>query len=379
MTAYQWVDDGNRLSTLVSAWQQQPFVVLDTEFVRRRTYYAELGLLQIAVDDGCYLIDPLPIAELGDILRPLLTDPTVEKVFHSGEEDLEILGLLMNEPLQGGVDTQIGWGMVSGDAGVGYARLMSEQLGVDVPKDQTQSNWLLRPLSEKQCQYAINDVQYLYRFYPHLRASLVEQGRLDWVREDVDRQARKILDRQDHQYYLNLRQAWKLTGNRLWLLQQLAERREQRCQILNVNRKALISDPDLVTLAQKRPKDIAAISALTDIRPSVLRHEGEWIEALIAQSQEVTSDQYPAPIPAPLPREWTDDFQSVRARVRQIAQEFKLPPEYLARKKDLEALVKAAHDGNWGDWPESWYGWRRAVFAEAVEAALKARLAREVT
>lgn len=375
MTNYEWVDSATRLSELVAAWRDCESIVLDTEFVRRRTYYAELGLLQVAAADGLYLIDPLTIDDLGDRLRPILTDPAVEIVFHSGEEDLEILGLMLGEPVKSGVDTQLGWGFVSGESSVGYARLMTEQLGVDVPKDQTQSNWVARPLTEKQCQYAVNDVLYLQRFYPGLREQLVAKSRLDWVKEDVDRIARKVLERDDSRYYLNIRQAWKLKGNRLWLLQQLAIQREQKCQALNLNRKALISDNDLMLLAQQRPRDVAAISALTEIKPSVLRRESDWILRLIAESHTVESSQYPGPVQGPMPRELADDWQSIRSRMREIADAEGIPAEYLARKKDLETYIQSALKGQWDAIPDSWLGWRWSLFGEPLQKALQDRIA----
>ncbi|MEX0584900.1 MAG: hypothetical protein WEB07_03970, partial [Natronospirillum sp.] len=320
MSSFEWVSSSTRLSELVDLWLQKDFVVLDTEFIRRRTYYAELGLLQVADGEGYYLIDPLAIADLADLLRPLLVSERVEKVFHSGEEDLEILGLLLGEPLRYGMDTQLAWGFITSDASVGYARMVETELGVEVPKDQTQSNWLQRPLSEQQCQYAVNDVVYLYQLYPALRSRLQALGRHEWVREDVDRIARKVLERQAEDYYQNLRQAWSLTGKRLWLLQQLAAERERRCQALNVNRKALISDPDVALLAEKRPSDLGHIASLTAISPSVLRRESDWIIALIERSQHVTKADYPEQVQGPLPREYADDFQSVRQHLQQIAE-----------------------------------------------------------
>lgn len=374
MTDWTWVDNGSQLDDLVAQWLALDTLILDTEFVRRRTYYAGLGLIQVSAGDQYFLIDPLAIERLGDRLRPVLTDPGIEKVLHSGEEDLEILGLLMGEPVQGAVDTQLGWGFCGGEASVGYARLMSEQLGVHVPKGQSQSDWLARPLTDEQCRYAVDDVVHLSRFYPSLREQLVANGRLDWVREDMARQARKVLDRRDDDYYLNLRQAWQLKGNRLWLLQQLAAQREQRCQALDVNRKALVSDQDLITLAEKRPADSQAIDRLTDIRPSVLRREGPWILALIAESHTVSRESYPARIQGPLPKEWSDDFQSIRAHLSQIAAEEGIPREYLARKKDLEAFVCQAHEGDLDTIPTAWEGWRWALFGRRLQDVLRARL-----
>ncbi|TGG95546.1 hypothetical protein E4656_03775 [Natronospirillum operosum] len=374
MTDYTWINTPEALADCVTRLRRQPFVAIDTEFFRERSYYPALGLLQIADAEGCMLIDPLELDGLADLLRPWLTDPACEKVFHSGEEDLEILGRLLGEPVQGVMDTQLIQGFVTGEASMGYARMVAERLDIEVPKDQTRSNWLQRPLSEQQCQYAVNDVTYLYRLYPAMRQALVDLDRLSWLQEDTDRLASRVLQRDDSQYYLQLRQAFELNGNRLWLLQQLAQKREERCRILDRNRKAVVSDPDLVTLAQKRPDSLDRISQVTEIRPGVLRHEGDWMLALIQASHTVDSSQYPERIQPPLPRALTDHFQSMRAVLTELAKEQGLPREYLTRKRDLERFVLERSQGHAAYVPAAWSGWRWALFGDLLSERLQQRL-----
>lgn len=370
-----WIERSDQLREQVSTWLQSPFVALDTEFVRERTYYPGLGLIQLAVADEVCLVDPLAIDDLADILRPLLVSTEVEKVFHAGEEDLEIFGSLLEEPVRAVMDTQLMLGFVTGEASVGYARLVESRLGEHVPKDQTRSNWLQRPLSARQCEYAANDVRWLQRLYPELRQQVAAKGRIDWVREDTDRLAAKVLARDNQQYYLGLRQAHDLRGNRLWLLQQLAARREARCQALDVNRKALISDNDLITLARKRPDSIAAISELTEIRPGVLRREAQWVLELIKASHTVTASQYPARIQEPLPRDYMDHFQALRAVMSEQARQHGLPREYLMRKRDLENFLLRRIRGDADFVPSAWEGWRWTLFGSALEEKMTQRLA----
>lgn len=371
---YQWVDDQQELTACVARWQQQPFIAIDTEFFRERTYYPALGLIQVADTAGIYLVDPLEMTDLASILGPLLLSTTTEKVFHSGEEDLEIFGRLLGEPIQGVMDTQLMLGFTTGEASVGYARLVEARLGEHVPKDQTRSNWLQRPLTDRQCDYAANDVRWLHQLYPTLRDQVVAKQRLDWVRAECDYLAGKVLSRADDQYYLNLRQGHDLTGNRLWLLQQLALRREARCQELDVNRKALVSDPDLIMLARKRPDSVAGISELTDIRPGVLRREADWILDLIGASHTVDKSRYPEAIQGPLPRDRQDDFQSLRAVLTDLAREQGVPREYLVRKRDLERFLLERVEGNEQFVPAAWQGWRWALFGNLLERRLEERL-----
>lgn len=373
MADYTMITDDATLREHCARWRNEPYIAVDTEFVRRRTYYPELGLLQIGDATGQYLIDPLLINELSNALHALFTDPRVIKVFHSGEEDLEIFSLLLNEPLQGGFDSQLAVGFLGGRGTQSYAGLVADELGIEVPKDQTQSDWLARPLTDGQCAYAANDVNYLYRIYPELKQRLDALGRFSWVREDVDRLATKLARRDAMEHYQNLRQAWQLKGNKLWLIQQLAARREARCQALNLNRKALISDNDLVTLALKRPTEANRVAELTDIKPSVLRKESEWIFALIKASHNVTADQFPAAIQGPLRIQYAPAFQSARELLTEIAESMKVPREYLYRKRDLENAVIEAVDHGRVSVPDAWQGWRWEAFGEVLTERLITR------
>lgn len=372
-TDYTLITQSADLRALCTHWANASYLAVDTEFVRRRTYYPELGLLQIADERGSYLIDPLTLPDLADQLRPLFTNENIIKVFHSGEEDLEIFSLLLGEPLQGGFDSQLAVGFLGGSSSQSYAGLVADELQIEVPKDQTQSNWLARPLSDAQCAYAANDVHYLYQIYPRLAAALADRGRYDWVREDVDRLASKLARRDPNEHYLSLRQAWQLKGNKLWLIQQLAAQRERRCQALNVNRKALISDNDLVTLALKRPKDNAGIAQLTEIKPSVLRKESEWILSLIQASHDVRQSETPASIQGPLRIQNAPAFQSARELLSQRAEAEGLPREYLVRKKDLEAVVTQWQRTGAFAVPEAWEGWRWSLFGHSLTEHLQSR------
>lgn len=372
-TDYTLITQSTDLRDLCAHWVNAAYLAVDTEFVRRRTYYPELGLLQIADERGSYLIDPLTLPDLADQLRPLFTNEHIVKVFHSGEEDLEIFSMLLGEPLQGGFDSQLAVGFLGGSSSQSYAGLVADELQIEVPKDQTQSNWLARPLSDAQCAYAANDVHYLYQIYPRLAAALTARGRYEWVREDVDRLATKLARRDPNEHYLSLRQAWQLKGNKLWLIQQLAAQRELRCQALNVNRKALVSDNDLVTLALKRPKDTAAIAQLTEIKPSVLRKESEWILALVRASHDIVQAETPHSIQGPLRIQNAPAFQSVRELLTQLAVTEGLPREYLVRKKDLEAVVTEWQRTGAFTVPEAWQGWRWSLFGNMLTEHLQSR------
>lgn len=367
---FQWIDSPDALAAEVAQWLEQPFIAIDTEFFRERTYYAALGLIQIAGVQGTALIDPLAITDWPEILRPVLLSNQVEKVFHSGEEDLEIFTRALDTPLITVRDSQFMHGLLTAEPGISYIHLVSHRLGVNLEKSQTRSDWLQRPLSDAQCHYAAADVAYLYRLYPTLKQDVETQQRWSWMEQEGDAMAMRALAKPVEQYYLNLRQGADLRGNRLWLLQQLAQQRELRCQQLDRFRKGLISDVDLVLIARHRPATGRELALLVETRPSVLRHEQDWILALVKQSHRVTQAEYPDPIVPSIPRAWTNAFKQFKQTLRAVAERHRLPPEYLSRKPHLEAFYWHWVDTRHLQIPEAWLGWRWQLFGETLQNAL---------
>lgn len=367
---FQWIDSPEALVTEVAQWLEQPFIAIDTEFFRERTYFAALGLIQIAGAQGTALIDPLAITNWQELLRPVLLSDQVEKVFHSGEEDLEIFTRALGASLHAVRDSQFMYGLLTAEPGISYIHLVSHRLGVDLEKSQTRSDWLQRPLSDAQCRYAAADVTYLYRLYPTLKQDVETQQRWTWMEQEGDAMATRALAKPADQYYLNLRQGADLRGNRLWLLQQLAQQRELRCQQLDRFRKGLVSDADLVLIARHRPATARELALLVETRPSVLRQEQDWILALVKQSHTVTQAVYPDSIVPSIPRAWATAFKQLKQTLRAVADQHRLPPEYLSRKLHLEAFFWHWVETRHLQIPEAWLGWRWQLFGETVQNAL---------
>lgn len=367
---YQWIDTPDALKTLTQSWLTQPFVAIDTEFFRERTYYAALGLIQIAGTEGVALVDPLAITDWPEILQPLLLTEQTEKVFHSGEEDLEIFSRVMPSPLQGVCDSQFLFGLRSGQAGISYINLVAQELEVTLEKSQTRSDWMQRPLSSAQCHYAAADVAYLHQIYPRLRNDVVAMERWPWMLDEGVAMAQRALHKDPSLYYLNLRHGADLRGNRLWLLQQLSWQRELRCQQLDRFRKGLISDPDLVLIARHRPASARDLALIVETRPSVLRHEQDWVLDLVKQSHTVTQADYPQPILPALPRAWSAAFKQLKQQLRALAEAHQVPPEYLSRKQHLETFFWHWIDEQNLVVPLAWEGWRWQLFGETLQNAL---------
>ena len=160
-------------------------LAIDTEFLREKTYYAKLCLIQLATDDETAIVDPFAVDDL-KVLAPVLRNENVMKLFHAGNQDLEILlrevGVLPH-PL---FDTQVAAALLGHTQQIGYAALVHAECGVTLKKIDSFTDWSRRPLSDSQLEYAADDVVYLPRMYERMRAQLVELGRLSWLDRDFE-------------------------------------------------------------------------------------------------------------------------------------------------------------------------------------------------
>ena len=184
MLAFEYISNENALALLVAQYEQAPLLVLDTEFVRTRTYYAKLGLIQAYDGKTLALIDPVAIKDLSPFWA-LLTNKNIIKLLHSCSEDLEVFahyGECQPTPL---FDSQIAASLAGMGHGLGYAKLVEQCLSIELDKGESRTDWMKRPLTDAQLQYAANDVSYLYQLYPQILQKLTEQNRLDLAEPEL--------------------------------------------------------------------------------------------------------------------------------------------------------------------------------------------------
>ena len=333
---------------------------VDTEFLRERTYRAELCLLQLTSQGGPVCVDPLALGELEPLRRVLGPEGPV-KVLHAARQDLEVLA-----PLVGSVaplfDTQIAAALAGFPAQVGYAELVRRILELELPKAQTRTDWSRRPLSPEQVDYALDDVRYLLPLREQLLAELDRLQRSVWLAEDLRALQDPALVTPDPA------KAWQrfkgIEGwdeGRLVLLRTLAEWRERRAIARNRPRGWILDDALLREIVQRVPRDREQLAHIEGMPEGVVKHSGEDILALIDAAQ--------VPLPAPpLPRRERPDPQLVARtkrlsqKVQGVAQELAIAPEVLATRRDLEAIARgeAAAD--------VLQGWRAALLADTLAA-----------
>jgi len=340
-----YIDNTEKLLDLVSALSQAEWLAIDTEFMREKTYYPQLCLLQIGTPEVTACIDPLILTDM-DILLDLIYDPTKIKVMHSGSQDLEIFYHLRGSLPQPLFDTQIAAPLLGMQEQAGYARLVEEMLGVRLAKVHTRADWSHRPLSDAQIQYAADDVIYLCQLYVALRDKLLEKNRLSWL--DSDFSALADPDRYNNvpeKSWRRVKAGQKLHGKALSVLQKLAGWREQTAQQQNRPRGWIIKDDVLIDIARQQPKELNTLNRIRGLNESIVKKHGQQILELIQTAARIP----PEPLPDYIKRnklsadqEALVDLMSALVQLR--ASENEMNATQLASRKEMQYLIQGETD-----------------------------------
>ncbi|HEY6528350.1 MAG TPA: ribonuclease D [Cellvibrionaceae bacterium] len=361
-----WIAKNSALEQLCAGWNQQSWLAVDTEFLRTNTYYPIAALLQIYDGEGIYFIDPKTITHWQP-LAAVMANPAVCKALHACSEDLEIFALLFGGVPVNMFDTQVAAAMVGQGFSVGYARLVEQMLGVRLPKDETRSDWLVRPLSHAQTLYAAWDVYYLLPIAQQLHSKLVEHGRLTWMEEDCISLLTHSQDAQDAKLsHLRLKGLQRMSRREQAIAQRLCHWREVVAQDTNLPRNHVVKESALYQLAQSKPRHISQLRQIEDLPEKAIRRYGEDIIELIQAVLDQSDDQLTLPQPRPLTGSQQQLVKDLRQWVEQKAQSLDVAPEVLARKRDFEFLARGMPADE--PLPSILHGWREQVVGNALLA-----------
>ena len=364
-----WIRDDQTLAELCQKWRQLPFVALDTEFMRVDTFYPKAGLIQIGDGERAFLIDPLLIGNWQP-LGQLLEDAGVVKVLHACSEDLEVLLRLTGKLPQPLFDTQLAAGYLNLGFSMGYSRLVQEVLGLELPKGETRSDWLQRPLSDTQVSYAAEDAVHLAELFSALRPRLPDD-KYAWVLEDgaeLVAQLRREVD--PNEIYREAKLAWKLSRQQLAVLRELCAWREREARARDLPRNRIIREHSLWPLARTQPDNLGALAKIEDMHPRTVRQDGDYLLKLIKTAGSVPPEQWPPALPEPLPIEASGILKQLRAIGQAEGERLGIAPEVMLRKKTLEALLKSGYPDGPYQLPDTLRGWRRELMGQALLDAL---------
>ncbi len=366
-----WIADNASLAQHCTRWRSLPFVAVDTEFMRVDTFYPIAGLLQVSEGERAYLIDPLLIDDWAPLAQ-LLQDPAVVKVLHACSEDLEVFQRLTGSLPTPLFDTQLAAGYLNLGFSMGYSRLVQAVLDIELPKGETRSDWLQRPLSVTQVSYAAEDVLHLAEVYERLQRQL-SADKYAWVLEDgaelVANLGREIAP---ELAYREAKLAWKLSPQQLAVLRELCAWREREARARNQPRNRVVREHSLWPLARTQPDNLVALARIEDMHPKTVRQDGETLLRLIKQAAATPQEEWPQALPEPLPIEAAALLKKLRAIGQREGERLNIAPELMLRKKTLEALLKTGYPNGPYRLPESLRGWRRELMGQALLDCLAA-------
>ncbi|MCU1716261.1 ribonuclease D [Pseudomonas sp. 5P_3.1_Bac2] len=367
----QWVSDDASLAQHCATWRSLPFVAVDTEFMRVDTFYPIAGLLQVSDGTQVFLIDPLLIGDWTPFAA-LLQDRAVIKVLHACSEDLEVFLRLTGSLPAPLFDTQLAAGYLNLGFSMGYSRLVQAVLDIELPKGETRSDWLQRPLSATQVSYAAEDVLHLAQVYDKLKQQLPEQ-KYQWVLEDGAELVSNMGRETDPQEaYREAKLAWKLSRQQLAVLRALCNWRECQARLRNQPRNRILREHSLWPLARSQPDNLVSLARIEDMHPKTVRQDGEFILQLIQQAAATPPADWPPALAEPLPLEASALLKKLRSVGQREAERLGIVPELMLRKKTLEALLKTGYPGGPYQLPESLRGWRRELMGQALLDCLAA-------
>jgi ribonuclease D len=366
------VDRDSQLRELCDHWLTLPWLALDTEFMRTDTFYPKPALVQIHDGEANYLIDPLALQDVSP-LAELMRAPQVQKVLHACSEDLEVFQRLLGCLPENLLDTQVAAAFCGYAFSMGYANLVAAVLGVQLPKDETRSNWLQRPLTAAQQQYAALDVEYLYQLTQVLKRQLAELGREDWAVEESGQLKVAFLESQKiANASQRFKGAWRLNRRQLAALMELAAWRDRTAQEQDRVRGHIVRDNSLYAIAEMLPSHISQLRKVPEMSEKAIRRYGDHIIDRIELIQSLPEADLPQSLPRPPGTAQQNLIGRMREQLGALGQEVKIAPELLARRRDLEHIARVKQEGRSGEdlFPNSFGGWRGEIVKPCLRKIL---------
>jgi len=367
-TPIETINTENALIDFCRAIRTSDFIAVDTEFMREKTYFPQLCLIQIATTEQIACIDPLAIEDM-DPLYEILFDTNILKVLHASGQDLELIYHLTNRLPEPVFDTQIAAAMLGEGEQISYAAFIKSMLDIDLDKSQTRTDWSKRPLSAAQVNYAADDVRHLVTAYQKQLEILTEKGRLEWLASDFKQLSNpEQFTQTDEALLKRVKGTQRLKPKQLAIILGLARWREQTAKDKNKPRKWILSDNVMIDLAKRPPENLAELSDFRGLSPGQIKHSGKQLLDAIKAARQLPPDQWPNQTR----RKKLDASQAIVADavmvlLRVIGDEHNIAPGSLSSRTQIEKLIAGEKN------IPLLQGWRHKLAGQSVEKFLEGK------
>ncbi|MBS6974862.1 MAG: ribonuclease D [Eggerthellaceae bacterium] len=359
------------LAAFVERARSSNVLAIDTEFLREKTYYAKLCLLQMATDDEVVIVDPFEMDDLS-VMAPLLEDERIVKLFHAAGQDLEIILREVGVLPRPVFDTQIAAALLGHTQQIGYAALVHAECGVSLKKIDSFTDWSRRPLSASQRDYAADDVVYLPRLYAGMRAALEEKGRLHWLDHDFEELSDPArYEANERERFRRLKRVSQLSRRQLSAAREVAAWRELEAQRRDVPRKWVVTDEQIVEACKREARTIDELFMVRGLSDRLSTKDARAVVSLISSALSAPPDTWPELDRCGKSEPNVDaELDLMSALVRLRAKENGIAFPTLASHDDLARVARGYREG-----VDLLRGWRRAIVGEELLELLDGRLA----
>lgn len=368
------VETDAQLKDFLVDCKNSPYMAIDTEFLREKTYYARLCLIQIAIEGQIAIVDPFGISDLS-VMAPVLTDKTIVKIFHASSQDIEILYHETGVVPAPVFDTQVAAALLGKSQQASYASLVQAFCQVSLPKKDSFTDWSRRPLSPSQVEYAADDVLYLPKIYKDMVSELEARDRLSWL----DGAFAEISNPQKYEVdprsrYKKLKRVNQLSPRQLAAAREFAAWREIRAQERNVPRKWVVSDEQIVESCRRELASIDELYMVRGMRESLKASDARVVLSLIKKGLNCPEEDLPqAKVNHGTEANVDIAVDLLNAIVRLRARENKIAPQTLAPHAELLKLARG-HD----DDCELLKGWRYHVVGKELSDFLSGKFSLQI-
>lgn len=358
---YRWIGSDAAFREELAHLRDEPVYALDTEFHRERTYHPRVALVQLARPGSDVVLEVDPLAVDLSPLAEVLAGPGLA-VMHACSQDLEVLDRVCGTRPARLFDTQLAAGFL-GYSTPSLASLLHAELEVRLPKGDRLTDWLRRPLTEDQCEYAASDVEYLIPLYERVSRQLDELGRLPWALDECeDLRTRPVGPPDPEQAWLRLKEHRSLRGPARGIAQAVAAWRERRAAELDQPVRSVLPDLALISMAQRPPRRPADLSRVRGLDGRHVRGSaGEELFAAIEHGRRLPAEEIREPRADELPRELRPAVTLVSAWVSQLARDARIDTSLLATRADLVDLLGDPPSGRLTE------GWRAELIGDAIQ------------
>ena len=340
---YQYIDTPAALAELCARLKGKPWIAVDTEFMRERTYYPELCLVQVATDELVACVDPLALPSLEPLLAVFLDERTV-KVLHAARQDLEIFFHMSGKVPQPVFDTQVAARFLGLPDQAGYGAVVQSMLGIILDKSHARTDWARRPLSAAALDYAADDVRHLRNLYHKILGELATRERGAWVEPELKALVDVKLYRPDpDNAWHRVRGVQRLKPKTLTLIKSLAAWRERTAMAENRPRQWIVKDESLMDLAKQLPGDLESLAAVRGVGESLAKRHGAELLKMLGEDGEPSAVERPTR-DTPLKPEQEALVDALNALLRLSAARGDVSAASLANRAELERLVRGERE-----------------------------------